>query len=178
MNKRILSGLSLIALLGAGCNPLQSVQDKITQKVSDKVAEGVVSGMTGGKVKVDTDSNTLSMTDEKTGQSVSFGENVKVPDDFPKDVPVYAKAAIIGVFSSKKTDDGSSLTLTTTDASEDVAAWYDKTLVDAGWTQDISYKTFDLITRTYSKGSLKLSFTANTSEGKTTISLIRSQESQ
>jgi hypothetical protein len=157
MLKRTLSfatALAAVSFMGLGCNPLASVQ----QKVNDKIAEGVVNQATGGKVSVDTSKDQVVFKDNKTGGSMAFGENVTIPDNFPKDVPVYPGARAIGIVMQQDGSKDSVLTLKSDDDVAKVMAWYADRL-KADWKEDSSFTANNVEIRAYSKTSAKLSLT-------------------
>lgn len=168
-----------LMLMGFGCNPFRSVEEKVSQKIGEKVAEGVVSGVTGGKVKMDADGGQVTFkSDEGDGGTVVFGEDVKIPSDFPKDVPMYpgakAQAVVVG-----KAGDGATLTLKTDDDAKKVVEWYASETTKAGWEQESTFAANDLELRTYAKGDAKLTLSVSkASEGEkgSVISLVRSEK--
>lgn len=66
----------------------------------------------------------------KDGNSVAIGENAKLPDGFPADVPLYPGAKIV---MANKTNDTYTVTLTSTDAQSKVKDYYDSELSKNGW---------------------------------------------
>jgi len=148
---------AVVSLMGAGCNPLASVQEKVENKIGQSVANSIVNTASGGKVKMDGDDNSVSFTDNKTGGSMAFGENVKIPDDFPKDAPVYPDAKAVGVIMSHTGDKSASLTLKTSDDVKTVLAWYEDQLKD--WKNDSSFTANNTEIRSYSKDEAQLSLT-------------------
>ena len=113
-----------LALLGFGCSPTQMIADKL----SEKAAEGIINSQLGGEGKVDLSNGTMNVK-SKDG-NVSYGENVKLPADFPSDVPAYESMKIVMVTSKDKT---ASYLGTSTDKSDTVSDWYLKTLQSKGW---------------------------------------------
>ena len=74
----------------------------------------------------------ISGEDEEAGAiSGQFGENAEVPDGFPKDVPIYPDAKVVG---SMLTGEGTILTLQTADDPGKVTAFYRKNLSKEGWS--------------------------------------------
>jgi hypothetical protein len=76
--------------------------------------------------QVEYDSKGKSVTVKAADGSVYVGgEGVKLPDDFPKDVPVYPGAKIASSVSAARTDTaGHMVTFQTSDSPEKVAAFY------------------------------------------------------
>lgn len=155
---RRIVGVAVVASLlgGTGCS---KIQEKITEKVAEKAAEKAVEAQTGGKVDIDSNSGSMKIKDEKTGAVVEWGTQAKLPDNWPSDVPVYPGAAIR---ASMSTNDGSSLSLETTDSIDKVSSFYKGKLsgfkkeaeMDMGATKIVSY----------SEGKRKVSLTFSESD--------------
>jgi len=74
----------------------------------------------------------ISGEDEEGGAfSGQFGENARVPDGFPKDVPVYPDAQVVGGMVA---GEGGMLTLQTDDDLDEVAEFYREKLAKEGWS--------------------------------------------
>lgn len=175
----LVSVVAAISLMGLGCNPFQAAQEKMEQKVADSIAGGVLSKATGGNVNLDTEKGQMKFKDNKTGSTVSIGENMEIPEDFPKDVPVYpgAKANSIMTSTTEKT---ANATLTSGDDAVKITKWYEEKFKGEGWTEENSSTINDVEVREYSKDQVKitLSIWPNKDEGKTGsfITLSRSEE--
>jgi len=159
-----------IAFFGAGCNPVASLQ----QKAAETAAGGVLSAASGGKVNVN--DNTVVFKDNKTGDIASYGENVKLPETFPKDIPIPSSAKLIGVNISAAQKTAS----VTFDSSEDVSAivsFYATTLTKDGWKESESLSANGVEIRAYEKANVKISFTAGPKdEGGATATVVRNEE--
>lgn len=79
------------------------------------------------------DSGSLTVTG-KDGQkaTLDFGGAGKVPDDYPKDVPVYKNAKVM-MSTSVAEKNGRSLVLESSDDTAKIAAFYKKELESGGW---------------------------------------------
>lgn len=165
---------SSVVVLGVGCNPLRSAQQKVEQKIAENVTEKAIEGATGGKVNVDLKGDDgVVMRDNKTGGLVAFGKDVKIPEEFPKVVPRYdgAKATSISIDGAAK---GATISLATSDAIAKVVAWYADRLKADGWTESQSFTAGTVETRTYEKGkeSITLSVSQSTdseNQGQTVV---------
>ena len=71
----------------------------------------------------------VTVTDE-AGNSLTVGESVAIPADFPKDVPRY-KGNVIAVTNQA---DAHLMTIETDDSINEVRTWYRTELEEAGWT--------------------------------------------
>lgn len=111
--KRVACTVSLV-LLVTGC-------DKIQEKLANKVAEKAVESAGGGPVKIDTSGGETTLTDPKTGTTVTSGAAVKLPPGWPASVPVYPGATIRNALS---TPGAKTATLATKDAPAKVTEFY------------------------------------------------------
>jgi len=165
--------LCLLAFYGFGCNPFQKAQDKINQQIGEKVAEGIIGKATGGKVDIQNGGNQVTYKDNKTGATSAFGEDVKLPDDFPKTVPIYPGSKINGVTTSKENGQSAWVMMTTNDEVKQVVDWYVGQTKGGGWKEDSSLSFNNAETRTYSKGNEKMALTVtlsnDQSKGKTSL---------
>ncbi len=87
-------------------------------------------------VDVNNDGNKVTITGNE-GDKVEMqgGDDVSLPDGFPKDVPLYEGAKLI--MSNSYTTDGNTAYTAVYETSDDVAtvhAWYKDALPKAGWT--------------------------------------------
>jgi len=158
----IVAGLATISLMGVGCNPFQSATDQIVQKMGQTAAETAVNQASGGKVSLDASKGQVVVKDSQTGDLMAFGENVKLPDGFPADAPIYTGAKIVSVTISKQVDKGDSLTLKSDDAVSKVASWYTDHLKSAGFTEDVSTSAGGTEIRSYKKNTIKIALTIST----------------
>ncbi len=145
------------SLFGSGCNPLQTFQDKVEKTVTEKASEVAVGAMTGGKVSMDSDTNNFLYKDNKTGNTVSIGENVKLPEDLTKALPIYPGSVAKSVSVSKVDDKETAVTLRTEDDQVKVAVWYSETLKKQGWSEESSTTMGASEARSYKKGNQEIS---------------------
>jgi len=171
--------LASVVLMGWSCNPFEAAKEKAEQKVADSIAGGILSKATGGKVNVDTDSGKVQFKDNKTGQTVAFGEDLKLPDDFPSDVPIYGGAKISAVTTNKQ-EGSANATLTSSDDKDAVLKWYEDKMKSDGWEEKNSSTINNVEFREYAKGKAKLavSIWPNDDQQKkgTFITLSRTEE--
>ena len=81
------------------------------------------------------DGDTATMTSEDGGVSFATGEAAKIPDDFPKDIPLYDGAQLVTV----QQDTGAgmiALTATSSDPVATIAEFYKKKAEASGWTRE------------------------------------------
>lgn len=157
-----LAASSVFLLMGAGCG----------QTAVETGTEAQINAGLKGNGSVDINDNTYNYK-TNTGDTFSVGENVKIPDDFPKDVPVYPEAKVVTAMITGA-DGGASLTMTTPDVVEKVGAWYADQLKD--WTKAATYSYAGGETRQYTKDKATISLSMTAESGLTTITIIKSQQ--
>jgi hypothetical protein len=151
-----------IAVMGTGCGRSKS---------------RTITGPNGEKYTVSEKSDKLDVTfTGKSGEKihVASGEKgVALPDDFPKDVPVYPGATIN--FSSK-TREGMLLMLKSTESPEKIKQYYEKETKQQGWEENENTVAMDKITILgFKKGDRTLTVTINTDK-ETIIQLMVAEE--
>ena len=116
----------LVALV-AGCG----------KKSRDKAIERQIEKQMGGSADATMSDKGLSIKGRTESGEVEMtaGDQARVPDGFPKDIPLYAGAELR---SGMKVEQGFSVSLTTTDQVAAVAEWYQKRMEKEGWTQKTS----------------------------------------
>jgi len=102
-----------------------------------KLISGAITQKTG-LVQTTTGTGTgTTFTDPKTGAIINLDVN-KIPDNFPKDFPIYPSAKVSSSYTAPSGDKGIWLTLTTTDDLEKVVTFYNQKLKENGWTETTS----------------------------------------
>lgn len=147
---RSLLVLSLVVLMGQGCNPFGGAQ----QQMSEDFVEGVVEQKTGVRMEL---------------------ESGKLPEHFPEDVPRYPGAEYV---SSVVTNEGkiAIANFRTEDAPELVHAWFKTELEGSGFTLDTVFQAGASI-QLYKKDTVKITVQtqADPEEGGTAVSIQRAE---
>jgi hypothetical protein len=171
--------MASVVLMGWSCNPFKAAQEKAEQQAADSIVGGILSKATGGKVDVDTDSNQVEYRDNKTGSTVAFGDDLKLPKDFPSDVPIYGGAKI-SALSTNKQEGMANVTLTSEDGKDKVLGWYENEMKSAGWEEENSSTINQVDFREYTKGKAKIAVSVWPNEddekGGTFVTLSRTEE--
>lgn len=173
----VLAGL--LATFGFGCNPLQSAKSKMEEKIGEKVVENMIEKSSGGAVSVNGEDGQYTFKDNKTGASWSVGADVKIPENFPTDVPRYDGATVVSVMTGNQENGNGSTIVMQSDASvATVLRWYTDRMKADGFTEASSVTAGPMEIRSYEKGKVKimLSISSEGAEGKTGISMVRSEE--
>lgn len=165
----VISAMAALSLYGFGCNPFQAAKDKINEKVT----EGILGQVTGGKVDIKNDGTQVTYKDSKTGGTTAFGEDVKLPDDFPKSALIYPGAKVSGVTVSHENGDSAWVMFYSADEVSKVVEWYGKETKDKGWKEDSNLAYDQAVMRSYSKDNEKMSMNIgpsdDTTKGKSTV---------
>ena len=172
--KNVLRGfliLSVVVIMGQGCNPFQRAQEKAGEAFVEKMVES----QTEGKVKLDLDRETVDFeTEDGTGQ-MRLGEGSKLADNFPDDVPRYPEASYV---SSVVTNEGKTAiaNFRTEDSPEDVQAWFKSELEGDGFELDLTFQAGASL-QLYKKGDVKISVQSQADEdnGLTVVSIQRAE---
>lgn len=91
------------------------------------LASKILSGVTGQKIKIDQKGGKFQIGD------LSFGSGL--PENFPKDIPIYPDAEVGGFLSGKNNElSGSTTTLTSKDSADDIYDYYLTNLEKKGWS--------------------------------------------
>lgn len=160
--------VALLFLIGAG----STIFFRFFAK---KAIEGVIQNKTGVNVS-DVQNGKMTFTDTKTGAKVDIGSG-KVPDNFPKDFPLYPGAKVTSALSGAQAgkNNGFWLTMSTPDSVDRVTAFYKSQLATNGWTIEATYTAAGTTTETMSKtgwsGSLAISSDNSTKETQIVIIL-------
>lgn len=122
-----------------GCS---KIKEKIAEKMTEKAAEAVIESKTGEKVDIDQKDGKLRVQSKDGKGTFVVGEN-KVPDDFPKNVPVYPGAKVESSMAGTgaQGDTGFMLTLSTPDPVEKVGAFYKDAATKNGGKQQLDMQT-------------------------------------
>jgi len=128
----------------------------------------------GGKVTVeDTGKAGESAVTIKGNNGETFTMNSaggKLPDDYPKDVPVASGAKVVMAASvNNASNNGSNLVLESTDSMDKLLAFYKKGLADNGWKVEATISQEKMTMLTASKDKRALSVHIQEEEGKSTV---------
>ncbi|MCX5759060.1 MAG: hypothetical protein NTU83_11240 [Candidatus Hydrogenedentes bacterium] len=144
-----------LAVAVAGCGIGGKVAQKATEKAVEKAIESQASNdgkdvkakidLQSGSMKVvsndgkeqmniSTQDGQTTMTSQEGGAKSVVGKGAKVPDTFPKDIPVYAGVEVT-MASENAADKSFMVQAATKDAVDVVSAYYKKELAGKGWTE-------------------------------------------
>jgi len=118
-----------------GCG---KIAEKIQQKAVEKAVEKTIEAKSGGEAKVDLSGKSVSGTFKNGKQVTGIGEGATLPDDFPKQVPVYPGAKLQISHADKSGDPKYALVFDAPDAPDKVVAYYKDELKSFNLEQDIA----------------------------------------
>ncbi len=138
----------------------------------EKAIEKFVEQKSGGKVKYDASQGKVTVKDGDA--TITSGGNVKVPDTFPKDVPVYPNAQVL---NSVTAADIVHVTLISKDDIEKIVAAYKENMKQQGWKETTALTIGTTVTMAYDKDKRHATVAISQAEkGKTGIQLQVSQK--
>jgi len=156
LTSAFLLSLGTLSVLGLGCNPFSSVQDKVNQRIGETVAEKMIQAGSGGKVNVDMKDGSFTVVDKETGTKGSFGFDAKIPENFPSDIPRYEGGQ---VFLATVSQDGKRAHITEYFYNQDAAKikdWYVQAFTDLGYERTSQTGIKELGIAEYTKDNVKL----------------------
>lgn len=143
--------LAILVLLGIAGSVAMKFFSK---KIGTEMVEKAIENQTGVKTNIsDLEKGKMTFTDEKTGQTVEVGSQ-KVPDNFPKDFPLYPGAKVTSSASGAQAGKSSGfwLSMTSGDAAEKILGFYKTEFAKNGWTVESTVSVNDMTNQTVSKG--------------------------
>jgi hypothetical protein len=95
----VLGPLFLVSVmaLGTGC---QKIRERFMEKAAEKAAEKAIEAQTGQKVDLENNGEGFMVKGKDGKATVAVGPSVKLPDDFPKSVPVYPGAKLTAAMTN------------------------------------------------------------------------------
>jgi hypothetical protein len=123
--------------------------------------------------KVEYDSSGKNVTVKSADGSVYVGgEGVKLPDDFPKDIPIYPGSKIVSAVSAARTEtSGHMATFQTSDAPEKIAAFYKSKFSAWQVKMEMASGGGKVLLLQSADGKRSITVVANPSGGLTTVTL-------
>jgi hypothetical protein len=162
-----------VALFGFGCNPVARVQETAMKNVVENAIEKGVKNETGQNVDLDIGEGGFTMKGEN-GESIAMGENVKVPDNFPSEVPRYSPSIAKSVSVNAAKGEAFLILMADVDPDE-VLSWYNEETTAKGWVQRTSSEMGDgNYAMTYSRADgseLSVLITGSEDQKQTTVTL-------
>ena len=129
-----------------------------------------LSKTTGGVIGIDKEGEKVTVKSEEA--EFSFEEGGELPENFPKDFPIYPEAKLISSWTaSGEETEGLSLVWETNDSIDKVSAYYKEKLTESGWKLSLTAEVEDSITLAFEKNDTGGFLGITTEDSKTIISL-------
>lgn len=175
MNKTIV--VAVVAVLVVGGLYLKNQNDKSRK---EKTAENLIESITGNKVDLNSDDNSISIKDDKNGESTTIESGQKLPSDFPKDKVPYIDEKKVTLVISNSSDGKKHWSVTTTvdKTPAEANAFFEKEIVEPKYTDVGNYSyndttTFSAKTTEY---SIFVTVTKSSTDADTVVSYVIEQE--
>ncbi|MCE9612761.1 MAG: hypothetical protein K8T26_00705 [Lentisphaerae bacterium] len=138
------------------------------RRAVEKLVEDAVKDQTGGSAKVDINGQITRVQTAHGEVQMASGASAALPDDFPKDIPVYSGATLSQVIS---TGESIHLMLASTTPQADVTRFYRDTLMAAGWGKEMEMQNAGNDMFSFVKGPRKVAIMVTRANNETLISL-------
>ncbi len=128
-------------------------------------------------IELDSESGSanIRVSTEEGDIEVSSGENAKLPEGMPEDIPIYPDMKI-SLSQRQSQDNAYSVIGVSQEASDKVAAWYKKEAAAQGWSetssQEMDMGTMKMHTFAFEKDGRQLSVNVMRQEGATQIQIV------
>jgi hypothetical protein len=165
---RILICLMVLVLM-IGCGG----SEKAEEKDADKVAEKAIEAHTGKAADLDIDKEHMRIQTKDGEMSITSGKSAKIPDNFPKDIPLYKGLALD---MAMEVPNGYSLSYTTKDDMSKVSQWHLNEMTSQGWTKEASMEMGDKRMLVFKKGERGVNLVISADTDQTRISLTSMKE--
>lgn len=153
-----------VSVLMVGC----SCSEKSEEKVAEKIAEKIIAAKTGENADVEVDKEGMRIKTKDGEMALTSGKSAKMPDNFPKDIPMY-KDSVLDM--AMEVPEGYTLSYTTKDDMAKVSEWYLIEMVNQGWTKEASMDMADQKMLVFKKGERGANFVIAPDNDQTRISL-------
>lgn len=154
----------LVSVLVVGC----SCSEKAEETIAEKIVEKALEAQTGQKADIDVENESMTVKTEDGEMTISSGKSAKIPDNFPKDIPMYEGYVLDMAMEVPK---GYSLSFTTKDDVSKVSEWYLDEMTDQGWTKEASMDMGDQKMLVFKKGERGVNLVVAPDKDQTRIAL-------
>ena len=119
--------ISVMVMFGCG--------EKAGEKAAEEMAEKALESSFDGEAEVDIEKESIRIETEEGEMTMTMGDSVKLPADFPKDVFMYNGAELSMAMEHPQ---GFNLSLQTKDDMSKVLEVYLAEMTEKGWTKEMS----------------------------------------
>jgi len=165
-NKIIILVVALVILAGGGFYSFKYFQGKAKNPLA-----GTTVTEEGYTVQYGMDGESATVTDPKTGAKLMTGPDLKVPGEFPKNIPVYSSGKVVMVSLDPKFP---MVSIESKDDVKTVKDWYQKELPKMGWRISVDQTIMPELARMEFENPAYMgavAFTRDTEKAATNITL-------
>ena len=142
----------------------------IKSRISNYFVSKSLSKQLGGDVKIEGDGEKVSYKGEDF--EFSYDAGGELPEDFPKDFPIYDNSKLVSKWSStNEENEGISVVLETEDDLSKVSDYYKTKLEKEGWTITSTFSQEDSSVFSFEKGDTEGILGITNAEDKVSISI-------
>lgn len=155
------------------------VNNNGSEKLTENVIESALEKSTGSKVDIDTKDGNVSVKSSDGDNTVSYGNDQKLPSDFPKDITHYIDGGdITFVISNKDADQKKSWSVTTKiDKSyDDTKAYFESKIAQPEYESTSTYSFGNSVNYYGSKSGYSVSVNITKGEDATSVSYLVSEK--
>jgi hypothetical protein len=173
INRAAILLLIVFSLVLANCS---GESEKITtQKGEEAMTEKSIESSSVEKVDVDVSGETVKIKSKEGNVTISGGANVSLPDQFPRDIPIYKGAKVLHSMESIE-DKAFSVSLTTKDNQATVVEYYTSTMKSQDWEEKGLMELPTQKILMYAKGNRNANLVIASGEEQTQIIITTTEE--
>ena len=147
--------------------------EKSEEKAGEEVMEEVIESNMGGNAEVDIEENSFRIQTEEGEMTMTAGDSVQLPADFPKDIFIYRGADLN---TAMELPEGFNLMFQTKDDSSKVSEAYLAEMEEKGWSKEMTMDMGGQKMMVFKKGERMANVSIATDEGMTQITLTVAKE--
>ena len=156
---------AIVVIFGCG--------EKGEEKAAEKVMEKAIESNMGGNAEVDIEKNSLRIQTEEGEMTMTAGEAVKLPADFPKDIFLYRGADLN---MAMELPQATNLMFETKDSVSEVSQAYLDEMRKKGWAKEMSMDMGGRQMMVFTKDDRTANVSVASDEEMTQIALTVAQE--
>ena len=161
----IVAVLALVGVLG-----YKFFYKAVRSRISNYFVSKSLSKQLGGDVKIEGDGEKVSYKGEDFEFSYDMGG--ELPEDFPKDLPIYENSKLLSKWSSTdEENEGTSIVLETSDSVAKVSDYYKLELEKTGWNITSTFSQEDSSVYSFEKGDKEGILGITNTDDKVSISI-------
>lgn len=157
--------ISVMVILGC--------DEKAEEKAAEKMAEKAIESSIGGNAEVDIEENSFRIQTEEGEMTMTAGDSVKLPADFPRDVFLYKGA---NLNTAMELPEGFNLMFQTKDNPTKVSEAYLAEMEAKGWSKEMSMDMGEQTMMVFKKDERIVNLSIASHEETTQIALTVAKE--